>query len=122
MPDPITHATSPWLIAILTAAASYLFDLPLGVVITAAGGAYWAVYRNKSLKVFSSIFLILIATAIAATMVHLVVWVFDELLNIKNTPQRPIAFFLGFMVIDKQFRDWVFSLVKSKANSLEVHK
>lgn len=122
MPDPVTHATSPWIIAFLTAGASFLFDLPLGVVITATGGAYWAVYRNRSLKVRRSIFLILAATAIAATMVHGIVWIFTEWLDIQNVPQRPIAFFLGFAVIDKQCRDAFIEFIKSKLSFLEVQK
>lgn len=122
MPDPITHATSPWLVAFLTAATSFLFDLPLGVVITATGGAYWAVYRNKSLKVSKSIFLIIAATAIASIMVHGVVWIFAEWLKVQNIPQRPIAFFLGFAVIDKQCRDSFLEFIKSKLSFLEVQK
>jgi len=122
MPDPITHATSPWIIAFLTASASFLFDLPLGVVITAAGGAYWAVYRNRSLKISRSILLIIAATAIASVMVHGVVWIFTEWLNIHNVPQRPIAFFLGFAVIDKQCRDAILDFIKSKLTFLEVQK
>jgi len=122
MPDPVTHATSPWAIGILTAAASFLFDLPLGVVITAAGGAYWAVYRNKSLKVSKSILLMLAATAIACTMVSGVVWIFTEWFKFSNIPQRPIAFFLGFAVIDKQCRDAFVDFLKSKLSLLEVQK
>lgn len=122
MPDPITHATSPWLVAFLTALTSLLFDLPLGVVITATGGAYWAVYRNRSLKVSKSIFLIIAATAIASILVHGVVWIFTEWLDIHNVPQRPIAFFLGFAVIDKQCRDSFIEFIKSKLSFLEVQK
>jgi vancomycin permeability regulator SanA len=122
MPDPITHATSPWLVASLSAVVSTLFDLPLGVVITAFGGAYWAVYRNSSLRVSRSIFLILFSTFIACVMVHGIVWIFQAWLDISNVPQRPVAFILGFAVIDKPFRDWLIQLIASKYNLLEVKK
>lgn len=122
MPDPITHATSPWIVAFLTSATGFLFDLPLGVVITATGGAYWAVYHNKSLEVSKSIFLIIAATAIASIMVHGVVWIFTEWLDINNVPQRPIAFFLGFAVIDKRCRDAIIEFIKSRLSFLEVQK
>jgi len=122
MPDPVTHATSPWLIATLTAAASFLFDLPLGVVITAAGGAYWAVYRNKSLKVGRSILLIIGGMLIAVTLVHGVTWMFENLFGMKDIPQRPVAFILGFAVIDKPCRDALISWIKSKFDFLQVQK
>ncbi|TFW71414.1 hypothetical protein C3Y98_04730 [Methylotenera oryzisoli] len=122
MPDPITHAASPLAIATLSTAASFLFDLPLGVVITAVGGAYWAVYRNKSLKVGRSILLIIGATLIAVTLVHGVTWMFDTLLNMKDIPQRPVAFLLGFAVIDKPFRDSLIAWAKSKFDFLQVQK
>jgi vancomycin permeability regulator SanA len=122
MPDPITHATSPWLVASLSAVVSTLFDLPLGVVITAFGGAYWAVYRNSSLRVSRSIFLILFSSFIACVMVHGIVWIFQAWLDISNVPQRPVAFILGFAVIDKPFRDWLIQLIASKYNLLEVKK
>lgn len=122
MPDPVTHATSPWLVAFLTAITSTFFDLPLGVIITAFGGAYWAVYRNSALKVRKSIWLIIISTFIACVMVHGIVWIFHAWLDISNIPQRPVAFILGFAVIDKPFRDWLIQLIASKYNLLEVKK
>lgn len=122
MPDPVTHVTSPWLIAMLTAAASFLFDLPLGVVITAAGGAYWAVYRNKELKVCSSILLIIGGMLVAVTLVHGVNWVFENFFDMKNIPQRPVAFVLGFAAIDKPCRDALIAWVKTKFDFLQVQK
>ena len=122
MPDPITHATSPWLVASLSAVVSTLFDLPLGVVITAFGGAYWAVYRNSSLRVSRSIFLILFSTFIACAMVHGIVWMFNAWMGINNVPQRPVAFILGFAVIDKPCRDSLIEFFKSKFSLLGVQK
>lgn len=122
MPDPVTHATSPWLVATLTAALSALFDLPIGVIITAFGGAYWAVYRNSALRVSKSIWLIILSTFIACVMVHGIVWIFHAWLDINNVPQRPVAFMLGFAVIDKPFRDWLIQIFTSKYNLLEVKK
>lgn len=122
MPDPITHATSPWLVAFLSAVVSTLFDLPLGVVITAFGGAYWAVYRNSSLRVSKSIFLIIFSTFIACVMVHGIVWMFNAWMGITNVPQRPVAFILGFAVIDKPCRDSLIEFFKSKFSLLGVQK
>lgn len=122
MHEPITNATSPWLVAFLTAITSTLFDLPIGVVITAFGGAYWAVYRNSALKVSKSVALIILSTFVACTFVHGVVWVFDAWLSISNIPQRPLAFILGFAAIDKPCRDALIEFFKSKSNALEVKK
>lgn len=124
MSDPITHATnlSPWVVAALTSAASFLFDLPLGVVITAAGGAYWAVYRNPSLSFLSSFFVIIAGAAVASALVPGVVWLFAEVFGFKNMPLRPLAFLLGFAVVDKPTRDWVTEFLKSKLGGMEVKK
>jgi hypothetical protein len=122
MHDQLTHAVSPWIVAFMTAVTSTLFDLPIGVVITAFGGAYWAVYRNAALQVSKSIVLIVLSTFVACVMVHGIVWIFDEWMNIKNIPQRPVAFFLGFAVIDKPCRDAFIEFFKSKFNLLGVQK
>lgn len=120
MHDHITNAMSPWIVTFLTAIISTLFDLPLGVVITAFGGAYWAVYRNSALKVSQSIALITLSTFVACVMVHGIVWVFSDWLHLSNIPQRPIAFILGFAVIDKPCRDTLIELIKSKLNLFGV--
>jgi hypothetical protein len=122
--DPITHTinASPWIVASLTASASFLFDLPLGVVITAAGGAYWAVYRDQSLSIVKSIFLIIAGMAIASIMVDGASWLFSAILGLTNIPQRPLAFILGFAVIDKAFRDKIIDYVKSRLDGLEVKR
>jgi len=122
MHEPITNTASPWLVAFLTAITSTLFDLPLGVVITAFGGAYWAVYRNSALKVSKSIVLIILSTFVACVMVHGIVWIFNAWMNITNVPQRPVAFILGFAVIDKPCRDTLIQFFKEKFSLLGVQK
>ena len=124
MSDPITHAAtaSPWIVAMLTSLASLLFDLPLGVVITAAGGSYWAVYRNPQLKFVQSLFLISAGMAIASVMVEGVSWFFKYVLAVSEIPQRPLAFILGFAIIDKDFPDRIINYITAKLDGLEVKK
>ncbi len=114
MPDPVTHITSPLIVTTLSAGASYLFDLDLAIVITAFGGAYYAVYRDSEKKVLSSIALIVVAMAVACIAVHGVNWLADYFFSIKDLPQRPLAFILGFAAIDKQLRENIFEFLKSK--------
>lgn len=122
MSDPVTHTlnATPWLITALTAGASFLFDLPLGVVITAAGGAYWAVYRDRTITMGRSIFLIIAGMLIASVMVSGATWLFEFLFGVTNLPQRPLAFILGFATVDKAFRDRIVDYIKSKLDGLQV--
>ena len=122
MPDPITHITSPALVATLAGASSFLFDLDLAIVITAFGGAYYAVYRDDSKRVMQSIALILISMVVACIAVHAINWLADYFFNIKNLPQRPLAFILGFAVIDKQVREQIYFFIQSKVKVNEVSK
>jgi hypothetical protein len=120
MQDQIS-AASPWLISTLTSLASLLFGLPLGVVISAFGGAYWAVYRNPSMTVYKSVWLILVSMMVACALVEGVHWT-GEVLFGWNIPQRPAAFLLAFATIDKNFRDWLIAFFKTKFESKQVRE
>jgi hypothetical protein len=117
MTDPISHA-SPYLVTALTAAASFMFGLPIGVVISAAGGAYWAVYRIKNISFKKSAWLILCGMVIAAVMVEGVDWLFKHLFGLNDLPHRPLAFMIGFAAIDKGFRDLLIGWLKAKFDAL----
>jgi hypothetical protein len=119
MQDQIGAAASPWIISTLTALASLLFGLPLGVVISAFGGAYWAVYRNPSMTVIKSAWMIIVGMMVACALVEGVHWAGDALFG-WNMPQRPTAFLLAFATIDKDFRDWLIGFFKAKFESKEV--
>jgi hypothetical protein len=126
MPDPVTHS-SPYFIVLLTAVASYVFDLPLGVVISAAGGAYWAVYRNtlQSANSFTiylkAVWMILCGMAIASIMVQGATWVSLHFMGLPDLPQRPLAFMLGFAAIDKKFRDKIIDFIRGRIEDAAIN-
>jgi hypothetical protein len=121
MSDPVTNAVdnTPAIVATITGLSSFIFGLPVGVVIAALGGAYWATYRKPYPGIGSLIFQILTGMFIACIFVEGAEWLGKEWFG-WNIPQRPLAFILAFAVIDKPFRDKVIDFFWRKAETIEV--
>lgn len=134
MATPTTSAIdlAPIIVGFLSTAVMYLFHQPLAVVVTAAGGALWAVWRKdnpafrtatgfKFLKEYGTAMVTVLTAAIAATiLVELAVWLLSTVFGYANAPVRALAGLIGFVIVDKTWRDKFFSFLGIKFNDVEV--
>jgi hypothetical protein len=97
-------ATAPILIGLISSWLVFVFDQPLAVVMTAGGGALWAVWRHGQMKVWQAIAWIIAATFTACAMVSFVAWLL-ALLGATGVPIRGLAGLIAFVIIDKVWRE-----------------
>lgn len=136
MATPTIHAVdfAPAIVGTLSAVAIFLFHQPLAVVVTAAGGALWAVWRKDNLvfqtatgkalaKAYAWSLITVLAAAIAATvLVELAVWILASIFNYSEAPVRALAGLIAFVIVDKVWRDKLFAFLGIKFGDIEVKK
>lgn len=109
---------TPMFIGVASSLSVLLFDQPLAVVMTAGGGALWAVWRHGKMKYWQAIVAIIAATLTACAMVGFVVWVLD-FLGATNAPVRGLAGLISFVIIDKTWRDKMLNFFGAKLKGLD---
>lgn len=124
MPTPATHAAdlAPSIITALSAVTLYLFNQPLAVLVTAAGGAMWAVWRNETLTFSKSVVWVIVASLSAMVLVELAVWALHTLFGYDDAPVRALAGLIAFIIVDKPWRDRLYNFLATKLMGVEVKK
>lgn len=108
---------APVFIGFVSSLSVFLFDQPLAVFMTAAGGALWAVWRHGEMKIWQAVFSIIAATLTACIMVSFVVWLL-ALLGAVNAPVRGLAGLIAFVIIDKVWREKVLTFLGVKLDGV----
>lgn len=91
----------------ITAATSFLFGVPVAVLIAAFAGSWMAVAIGEATTFTRSALTILGGTVAAAYLTPAALYFMGEM------PQRPAAAILGFFAVHKASRDWLIEKVKS---------
>lgn len=94
----------------ITAATSFLFGVPVAVLIAAFAGSWLAVAVGGATTFARSVLLILAGTVASAYLTPAALYFLGEM------PQRPAAAIIGFMAVHKASRDWLIEKVKSWLN------
>lgn len=94
----------------LAAAISFLFGVPVAVLIASFAGAWMAVAVGERTTFLRSAMSILAGTVVSGYLTPAALYFLGEM------PQRPAAAMLGFLSIHKASRDWLIEKVKSWFN------
>lgn len=94
----------------LTAAISFLFGVPVAVLIAAFAGAWMGVAVSEKRTFTSSSIMIVVGTVASGYLTPAALHFLGEM------PQRPAAAILGFFVVHKESRQWLLERVKSWFN------
>lgn len=124
MTTPAAHAAdiAPPIIAGLSAITLYLFNQPLAVLVTAAGGALWAVWRNETFTFKVAAIWVVVASLSAMVLVELVVWMLHTLFGYDDAPVRALAGLIAFVIVDKPWRDRLYKFLATKLIGVEVKR
>ena len=91
-------------------AVSFLFGVPIAVLIAAFAGSWMAVAIGERTTFLKSFLVILAGTVVAGYLTPAALYFLGEM------PQRPAAAILGFISVHKESRDWLIEKVKSWLN------
>lgn len=91
----------------VTAVVSFLFGVPVAVLIAAFAGAWMAVAIGERVSFLKSALIILGGTTVSAYLTP------GALFFLGEMPQRPAAAILGFFAVHKDSRSWLIEKVKS---------
>lgn len=94
----------------ITAAISFLFGVPVAVLIAAFAGSWLAVAIGERTTFTRSSLAILAGTVASSYLTPAALYFLGEM------PQRPAAAILGFLSLHKASRDWLIEKVKSWFN------
>jgi len=94
----------------ITGAISFLFGVPVAVLIAAFAGSWMAVAIGERTTFVRSSLAIMAGTVASGYLTPAALYFLGEM------PQRPAAAILGFMAIHKASRDWLIDKVKSWLN------
>jgi hypothetical protein len=94
----------------IAAGISFLFGVPVAVLIAAFAGSWMAVAVGERTSFLSSSLTILAGTIASGYLTPAALYFMGEM------PQRPAAAILGFLSIHKASRDWLIEKVKSWFN------
>lgn len=90
----------------IVGAVSFLFGVPVAVLIAAFAGAWMAVALGERIPFLKSFLVILAGTVVAGYLTPAALFFVGEM------PQRPAAAILGFISVHKDSRDWLIEKVK----------
>jgi hypothetical protein len=89
------------------AAISFLFGVPVAVLIAAFAGAWMAVAVGERVSFARSALAIIAGTVVSGYLTPASLYFLGEM------PQRPAAAILGFFAVHKDSRTWLIEKVKS---------
>lgn len=91
----------------IVGAVSFLFGVPVAVLIAAFAGAWMAVAVSERTTFVRSALAILAGTVVSGYLTP------GALFFLGEMPQRPAAAILGFFAVHKGSREWLIEKVKS---------
>lgn len=94
----------------IVGAISFLFGVPVAVLIAAFAGSWMAVAIGEKTTFIRSSLTILAGTVVAGYLTPGALYFLGEM------PQRPAAAVLGFFAVHKESREWLIEKVKSWFN------
>lgn len=91
----------------IVGAVSFLFGVPVAVLIAAFAGSWMAVAVSERTAFGKSVLVILAGTVASGYLTPAALYFLGEM------PQRPAAAVLGFFAVHKESRQWLIEKVKS---------